>query len=57
MTDEANDRREGYCDGLAGKRQSGRSTEYRDACDDGAFDKQMMAMVGEWQRRAAMLPA
>ena len=51
---DANDRREGYCDGLAGKRQTGRSIEYRDACDDGAFDRQMMAMVGEWQRRAAI---
>ena len=57
MTEEANDMREGYCDGLAGKRQEGRSIAYRDACDDGAFDLRMMAMVAEWKRRAALLPA
>jgi hypothetical protein len=53
MTDET-DRREGYCDGLAGKRQQGRSITYRDANDDGAHDLQMSAMVAEWKRRAAL---
>jgi peptidoglycan hydrolase-like protein with peptidoglycan-binding domain len=54
MPDAETDRREGYTDGLAGKRQQGRSITYRDANDDGAFDLQMSAMVAEWKRRAAL---
>jgi hypothetical protein len=54
MTDEANDRREGYCDGIAGHHQPDRSADYREAREDGAFDRQMLAMAAEMKRRAAL---
>lgn len=54
MDDEANDRREGYCDGMAGKRQTGRSADYNQASKDGAMDVLMLASVNEWKRRAAL---
>lgn len=49
------DRTEGYCDGLAGKRQCDRSQEYRDACDDGALDRQMLAMAQDMKLREAAI--
>lgn len=54
MTKQANERREGYCDGIAGHHQPDRSLEYREAREDGAFDRQMLAMAAEMQRRAAI---
>lgn len=54
MTEEANDRLEGYCDGIAGHHQPDRSPEYRDAREDGDFDRQMLAMAAEMKRRAAL---
>jgi hypothetical protein len=57
MTDEANDRREGYCDGMAGKCQYGRSVAYASAAQDGEDDFCMLENVAEWKRRAALAPA
>lgn len=54
MGDERNDRREGYCDGTAGKWQEGRSPAYTEAQQDGAFDRAMLAMHYEFKRRAAL---
>lgn len=54
MSEQANDRREGYCDGIAGKWQATRSDEYNEARQDGAFDRAMLAMHYEMQRRAAL---
>lgn len=47
------DKLEGYCDGMAGKMQPGRSVAYRRACDDGAADAGMLEFVAEWKRRNA----
>lgn len=52
--DERNDRREGYADGLAGKRQCARSQDYDDAQRAGFYDEMMMAFVTEHKRRAAL---
>ncbi len=57
MSEQANDRREGYCDGIAGKWQATRSDEYNEARQDGAFDRAMLAMHYEFKRRAALTPA
>ena len=54
MDDEANDRREGYCDGMAGKCQHGRSVAYATAAQDGEDDFSMLENVAEWKRRAAL---
>jgi hypothetical protein len=57
MTEQANDRFEGYCDGIAGRWQATRSDEYNEARQDGAFDRAMLAMHYEFKRRAALTPA
>ena len=54
MDDEANDRREGYCDGMAGKRQRGRSKVYRESFEDGRCDEAKLRGVAERKRRAAL---
>lgn len=54
IADDRNDRREGYCDGLAGHFQDTRSATYREAREDRAYDRMMMHMVAEWKRRAAL---
>ncbi len=54
MSEQANDRREGYCDGIAGNWQATRSDEYNEARQDGAFDRAMLAMHYEFKRRAAL---
>ena len=58
-TDTANDRREGYADGMAGKHLSlaqmrARSNEYLEASIDGRQDNTMLRWVYEFRRRAAL---
>ena len=53
--DEANDRREGYADGIANHRRShDTSANYTLAWCDGKADREMLDAVTEWKRRAAM---
>ena len=63
-TDTANDRREGYCDGLSRKWQIGRSAAYRVANHDGRRDAARMLEdvltappVSAWQRVIGWLRA
>jgi hypothetical protein len=55
MDDEANDRREGYCDGMAGHVQVGRQGRaYAAALNEARRDRTMLRQVAEWKRRAAL---
>lgn len=54
MDDDANDRREGYADGIGRNAQPNRSDAYRAGLDDGFNDRMMLNRVAEWKRRAAL---
>lgn len=54
MTDEANDRREGYADGMAKNSPTRTDRAYYTAWKDGIDDRIMLAQVAEWKRRALL---
>ena len=54
MDDEANDRREGYADGLARKPFTRADKFWVEGWDDGWRDAAMLSAVAEWKRRASL---